>query len=405
MKRLLCLLSAVLLMAACTSKAPENGALIQGRITGLDSDDQITALIYRQKSGSGVEVKNDTLKNGRFTFRLDSLADADFYLIDLYRCRHGNYEYFSDGPEVYLEPGAIVRIKGEGKHLRTARIDSPVKDQKLRQQFMKKMSQEDWNAVDDYKEHRYQVNQELRYGEGLTEEQKDSLRAVAQQDSDARNEVYERLLQQELKLLETEEIGGFALHRINYHAYRVSMGKNENRETVMRLYERLSDEQKATRDGMEILHYLNPVETVSIGSPVPSYDYIDKDGKSVHISDFLGKWVLMDFWSLGCGACIDSFPELGAISKDFQEELAVVSINLDTDSIWREALKIHDIFWDNWNDRDGFVGSVRTFGTTGLPVYVLVSPEGIIIDIIDGYIKGQLRSRVQEEMEPSSNNQ
>ena len=391
-------LAAALMLAACTGKAPENGALIQGQVTGLDPDDLITAILYRQKGGTGVEVQNDTLKNGRFTLQLDSLAEADFYLIDLYRCRHGNYEYFSDGPELYLEPGAFVRIKGEGNHLKTARIDSPVKDQKLRQQFMKKMSREDWNAVDDYKEHRYQVNQELRYGEGLTQEQKDSLREVAQKDSDTRNEVYEKLLQQELKLLETEEIGVFALHRINHHAYRVSRGKNENRETVMRLYERLSDEQKATRDGMEILHYLNPVETVSIGSPVPSYDYIDKDGKSVHISDFLGKWVLMDFWSVGCGACIHSFPELGAISKDFQEKLAVVSINLDVDILWREALKIHDIFWNNWNDRDGVVGSVRTFGDKGLPVYVLVSPEGIIIDIHDGYSKGCLRSMVQEVM-------
>ena len=386
-------------MAACTQKAPQNGALIQGWATGLDPDDIITAELFQHEGGVGVGIGTDTLRNGRFTFRLDSLSEADHYMVSLFRPRDGYVDVINYGPEIYLEPGAFVRIKGEGKHFRSARIDSPVKDQKLRQQYLKKMSREDWKALDEIQAHRYLLVNAIYYDQSLTQEQKDSLRMVAQQDLDASHKISDRLMQQDMKLLKTEEIGTFALDRLLTLALQVSLEKKQNREAVLRLYERLSDDQKTSRAGMEALNYLNPVKTVSFGSPVPSYDYIDKDGKTVRISDFAGKWVLMDFWSRGCGPCIKSVPELGAISKEFQDKLAVVSISLDSKNTWREASEEHGIFWNDWNDPTGSSGSVRAYGTTGIPTFVLVSPEGIINQIIVGYGEGRLRRAVQNAME------
>ena len=394
---------ASLLMIACTGKVPENGAMIQGQATGLDPEEIITAVLFQHEGGVGKGIQTDTLRNGRFSFRLDSLAEADHYMIMLFRPRQGYVDVINYGPEIYLEPGAFVRIKGEGKHFRTARIDSPVKDQKLRQLFIKKMSREDWNALDEILAHRNLVVNELYYGEVLTQEQKDSLRVMAQQDLDASHEISDRLSQQVLKILETEQIGTFALDRILSLAHQVSMGKKEYREAVLRLYERLSNEQKTSRAGMETLNYLNPVKTVSSGSPVPSYEYFDKNGKSVRISDFAGKWVLVDFWSSGCGPCIESIPELGAVSNEFKEKLAVVSISLDSENPWKEASREHGIFWNDWNDPKGTSGSVRAFGTNGIPTFVIVSPEGIIVDIITGYSEGLLRNAVQKAMHSASN--
>ena len=394
---------ASLLMIACTGKVPENGALIQGQATGLDPEEIITAVLFQHEGGVGKGIQTDTLRNGRFSFRLDSLAEADHYMISLFRPRQGYVDVINYGPEIYLEPGAFVRIKGEGKHFRTARIDSPVKDQKLRQLFLKKMSREDWNALDEILAHRNLVVNELYYGEVLTKEQKDSLRVMAQQDLDASHEISDRLSQQELKILETEQIGTFALDRILSLAHQVSLGKKEYREAVLRLYKRLSNEQKTSRAGMETLNYLNPVKTVSSGSPVPSYEYFDKNGKSVRVSDFAGKWVLVDFWSSGCGPCIESIPELGAVSNEFKEKLAVVSISLDSENLWKEASREHGIFWNDWNDPKGTSGSVRAFGTNGIPTFVIVSPEGIIVDIITGYSEGLLRNKVQIAMNSASN--
>lgn len=385
-------------LSSCAEKAPETGALILGHASGLDPNEKITAVLFQHEGGVGRGIQTDTLKNGRFVFRLDSLAEADHYMVSLLRPRKGYDDIISFGPEVYLEPGAIVKIKGEGKHFRTARIDSPVKDQRLRQHFLKRMSTEDWNALDDIQAHRYLAVNELIYGENLTSEQSDSLRKVMQEDLEASNEINNRIILQDLKLLETEEIGTYALNRLNSLARYVASGKKEYREAVLRLYERLSDEQKTSRYGMEALNYLSPVKTLSVGSSVPSYDYVDGNDKTVRISNFAGKWILMDFWSRGCGPCLAAVPELGAISKEFPESLAVVSINLDKESVWREASKEHGIFWNDWNDPKGTSGSIRSYGTNGIPTFVIVSPEGIIVEIITGYREGLLRNKVQTAM-------
>ena len=382
-------------LSSCAEKAPETGALILGHASGLDPNDKITAVLFQHEGGVGRGIQTDTLKNGRVVFRLDSLAEADHYMVSLLRPRKGYDDIISFGPEVYLEPGAIVKIKGEGKHFRTARIDSPVKDQRLRQHFLKRMSTEDWNALDDIQAHRYLAVNELIYGENLTSEQSDSLRKVMQEDLDASNEINNRIILQDLKLLETEEIGTYALNRLNSLARYVASGKKEYREAVLRLYERLSDEQKTSRYGMEALNYLSPVKTLSVGSSVPSYDYVDGNDKTVRISNFAGKWILMDFWSRGCGPCLAAVPELGAISKEFPEPLAVVSINLDKESVWREASKEHGIFWNDWNDPKGVSGSIRSFGTNGIPTFVLISPEGTVMDIVEGYSKGKLKGMIK----------
>ena len=133
---------------------------------------------------------------------------------------------------------------------------------------------------------------------------------------------------------------------------------------------------------------------MSCGSPEPDYAYVDKNGNTVRISDFRGKWVLLDFWNRGCHNCHAAIPELGALSRELQEKLVVVSVNLDRASVWRKASEEFGITWTDWNDPKGASGGVRAYGTAGLPTFVLVSPEGTVDNIWAGYRKGVLRSLV-----------
>ena len=399
---LLC--AAALLPAACTPKAPANGALILGEASGLDPDNQVYAKLIHYNGDVGFSVQADTLRNGRFSFRLDSLLpEGNQYsvrLIRYHKLERGGIptDVVNVGPEIYLEPGVTVRIKGEAGHLRTARISSPVRDQQLRQRFIRKMSREDWNAMDDIQARRYHVTYQL-YGEEHTPAQQDSLMKLAQLDLEASEEISKRLSQQRLRLLETEEIGQYALGLMKSEAQFATSKGRDNREALLRLYERLSDDQKATREGMEILQYLNPVKQLDKGLPVPAYDYVDKDGQAVRLSGFTGKWVLLDFWSGGCGPCLKAVPELGAVSREFQDRLEVVSISLDKEHTWKKASAEHRITWNDWNDPKGSAGSVRSFGTGGLPTFVLINPEGITHRIFMGYGEGILRKQVRSALD------
>lgn len=389
-------------LAACTGKAPEQGALIEGQATGLNPADKIVAILFHLEGSSGEGLQTDTLRDGHFSFRLDSLSGGTRYQISLLRFE-GNrlVNVVNDGPDIYLKPGAFVRIKGEGRHFRNARISSPVKDQQLQQRFIRKMSLEDWKAVQDVSAHRDEIVRK-GYDEGISLEQRDSLRKLAKEEQDEMDRINDKLSQQRLQLLETEEIGQYALEQMNLEARLASFKRRDNRETLLHLYNRLSDEQKASPEGMEILNYINPVSTLSIGDNLPSYEYVDKNGKTVRLDDFRGRWILLDFWSRGCGPCIKAVPELGAVSKENQDKLSVVSISLDRESSWKEASANHGIFWNDWNDPKGYAGSVRIFGTRGIPTFVLITPDGTIQEIIVGYGEGGLRNAVQRALNPVS---
>ncbi len=396
MRKTFIALAAGLLLAACAEKAPERGALILGEASGFNPQDSVLALLFRFKGSFGRSFQKDTLQDGHFSFRLDSLDDdIDYYSLHFRRIEGGRFgEILGYGPELYLAPGAVVRTQGEGRYYRNARIDSPVKDQKLRQRFMKKISLADWKAIQDNQFQHDQFIREVESRTDWTQAEVDSLKAKEKQELEEARAISKRISQQELKLLETEEIGAYALRRLYALARDVANGKKEYREGVIRAYERLTDEQKASTDGMETLNYLNPVQTVTYGSPAPDYAYVDKNGNTVRISDFRGKWVLLDFWGSGCGPCIMAIPELAALSREMQDKLVVVSINLDRESVWKKVSKEHGITWTDWNDPKGASGGVRAYGTAGLPTFVLVSPEGTVDNIWAGYRKGVLRSLV-----------
>ena len=396
MRKTFIALAAGLLLAACAEKAPERGALILGEATGFNPQDTIAAVLFRFNGSFGRSFQKDTLQDGHFSFRLDSLDDGfDHYSLHFFRIEGGRLsEILGYGPEIYLEPGAVVHLRGEGRYYRNARIDSPVKDQQLRERFMKKMPPADWKALQDSQFRHDQFIREVESRTDWTQAEVDSLKAWDKQDREESRAISDRLSQQKLKLLQTEEIGAFALSLLESLAHEVSVGKKEYREGVIRAYERLTDEQKASTDGMETLNYLNPVQTVTYGSPAPDYAYVDKEGKTVRISDFRGKWVLMDFWGSGCGPCIMAIPELAALSREMQDKLVVVSVNLDRESVWKKVSKEHGITWTDWNDPKGASGGVRAYGTAGLPTFVLVSPEGTVDNIWAGYREGVLRSLV-----------
>ena len=396
MRKYFIALLAGVLLAACSGKAPEKGALILGKATGFTTQDTVVASLFKVSDGNGKSVARDTLQDGRFSFRLDSLdVESDHYTILFRRLKGGRMIPMTSasGPEIYLEPGALVRIKSEGRYYLNARIDSPVRDQKLRERFMRKVSREDLKTLRDIIADQQQFLDETEERNDWTREQVDSLRAVDKEYKDAAHAITNRILKQELELLQTEEIGAYALGELwTLAAHSSFNGIKEYREPILRAYERLSDEQKVTRRGMEILNFLNPVEKTKVGSPAPDDALVDPQGKTVRISDFRGKWVLLDFWGKNCKNCSRAIPELGAVSRDFRETLAVVSISVDRESVWKRASAEHGIFWNDWNDPKGTSGSIRSYGANGLPTFVLISPEGIIERILVGYQEGVLRS-------------
>ena len=58
--------------AAC-SDVPQSGAVIMGDLSGFAPDDSITVYLFHYDGPAGMSILTDTLRDGHFYFRLDSL--------------------------------------------------------------------------------------------------------------------------------------------------------------------------------------------------------------------------------------------------------------------------------------------------------------------------------------------
>ncbi|MFI2741254.1 TlpA family protein disulfide reductase [Zhouia sp. PK063] len=92
------------------------------------------------------------------------------------------------------------------------------------------------------------------------------------------------------------------------------------------------------------LRFLQNIQDKGTGTLITDATFYDRDGKAVHISDFKGKVVLLDFWFNGCGACIGVYKELTSkLHMIFKNEPDVVILAINTDRSkqrWLSGIKL-----------------------------------------------------------------
>lgn len=118
----------------------------------------------------------------------------------------------------------------------------------------------------------------------------------------------------------------------------------------------------------------------------PAFTLPDLQGKDVSLSDFRGKWVILDFWGSWCGWCIKGFPELKAAYEKYKPALEVIGIDCqETPERWKAGVERHQLPWVHvYLAQDRQEALLKAYGVQGFPTKVIVSPEGKIMDITSG---------------------
>lgn len=121
--------------------------------------------------------------------------------------------------------------------------------------------------------------------------------------------------------------------------------------------------------------------------PAPNFTLKDLRGKEVSLSDFKGKWVVLDFWGSWCKWCVIGIPEMKkAYEKYHPKGLEIIGIDCnEPQEAWREAVERYELPWVHLYNPDGRgKGITAEYEIQGYPTKVIVDPDGFIYDIVIG---------------------
>lgn len=111
-----------------------------------------------------------------------------------------------------------------------------------------------------------------------------------------------------------------------------------------------------------------------------AFDFIDTQGNHQRLSDYKGKWVLVNFWATWCPPCRAEIPDLIALNKQYSKtKLVIIGIAMEYNDpkevkSFARNMQINYPIVMGSDDLAQQVGQVE-----GLPTTYLYNPEGKIV--------------------------
>lgn len=134
------------------------------------------------------------------------------------------------------------------------------------------------------------------------------------------------------------------------------------------------------------------------GRAAPNFRLASLDGADLTLTDFRGRWVLVNFWASWCGPCRGETPDLQALyERASGRGVVVLGVNqqepLETA---RGFAREFGVTYPVILDRSGVVSAAYRVGR-GLPVSFLVDPDGVITRIYLGRVTAEELARLETE--------
>ncbi|MFP3723092.1 redoxin domain-containing protein [Niallia circulans] len=118
---------------------------------------------------------------------------------------------------------------------------------------------------------------------------------------------------------------------------------------------------------------------LNIGEEAPDFKLKDLNGKTVRLSDYRGKSVMINFWATWCPPCKKEMLDVETFSKKKQDHWIVLAVNVDggNEKGVRQFVKERNLTFPILIDNNDMVSN--QYDILSIPTTFFLNEDGIII--------------------------
>lgn len=347
-------------------------SILECKLEGIQTDSVYLYRVLNERYGQMDPVLSIPVKEDAFSCPLDTLPTG-LYCLSLQNIQRG--ELLEQYANLFLEPERIrVTLKtDEGKQLVLHSQGSPLQLQY--EQFLQKKNEAEYRQMLDSLDGLFYAARDRDDREEMERIRELSMPYY----TEGRNRA-DQLVSQQLDSCHGTRFGLYL-----YYTYRFrNRGFNTLEEIaeVRRYLAELSPEVQKSFYFTKMTESLNRFAACATGSQAPEIVGKGLDGKTVRLSDFKGRYVLVDFWFAGCFWCRKEGPYLKKAYHSYREKgFTILGVSTDRDEVeWRQAIRDEQSDWNHLLlEREDVRSVLETYCIVGFPHIILIDPEGRII--------------------------